>query len=66
LTAFFRDGVPANFAEARESDSEAFAGFFNTLRARGVLLPPSQYEAWFLSAAHDDDAIDATLEALPR
>jgi glutamate-1-semialdehyde 2,1-aminomutase len=66
LTAFFRDGAPANFAEARESDSEAFAGFFNTLRARGVLLPPSQYEAWFLSAAHDDEAIDATLEALPR
>ena len=66
LTAFFRDRAPANFAEARESDTEQFARLFNSLRARGVLLPPSQYEAWFLSAAHDDEVIDATLEALER
>jgi len=65
LTLFFRDGAPINFAEARQSDTALFAGFFNTMRERGVLLPPSQYEAWFLSAAHDDEAIAATLEALP-
>jgi glutamate-1-semialdehyde 2,1-aminomutase len=33
------------------------------MRSAGVLLPPSQFEAWFVSAAHDDDVIDATLDA---
>jgi glutamate-1-semialdehyde 2,1-aminomutase len=63
LTMFFRDSAPANFAEARECDAGAFARFFNSMRAAGVMLPPSQFEAWFLSAAHDDAVIDATLEA---
>jgi glutamate-1-semialdehyde 2,1-aminomutase len=63
LTVFFRDGAPANFREAKESDTEAFARFFHLMRSAGVLLPPSQFEAWFVSAAHDDDVIDATLDA---
>jgi glutamate-1-semialdehyde 2,1-aminomutase len=33
------------------------------MRDAGILLPPSQFEAWFISAAHDDHAIDMTLEA---
>jgi glutamate-1-semialdehyde 2,1-aminomutase len=52
LTVFFRDRAPANFREAKESDTEAFARFFHRMR-----------EAWFVSAAHDDDVIDATLDA---
>ena len=40
-----------------------FASFFNRLRAGGVLLPPSQYEAWFVSAAHDPTAVELTMEA---
>ena len=63
LTLFFRDQAPTNFREAKESDTAAFARFFNRMRAAGVLLPPSQFEAWFLSAAHDDAVIDATLDA---
>ena len=63
LTLFFRDRVPTNFAEARSSDTDAFARFFNSMRDARVLLPPSQFEAWFLSAAHDDGVIDSTLEA---
>ncbi|HAF19153.1 MAG TPA: aspartate aminotransferase family protein, partial [Chloroflexi bacterium] len=63
LTVFFRDRAPANFREAKESDTEAFARFFHLMRSAGVLLPPSQFEAWFVSAAHDDDIIDATLHA---
>jgi len=63
LTLFFRDTPPNNFREARECDSQAFGRFFRRMRDRGVLLPPSQFEAWFISAAHDDVAIDATLEA---
>jgi glutamate-1-semialdehyde 2,1-aminomutase len=63
LTVFFRDRAPANFREAKESDTEAFARLFHLMRGAGVLLPPSQFEAWFVSAAHDDDVIDATLDA---
>ncbi len=63
LTVFFRDKAPANFREAKESDTEAFVEFFHRMWQAGVHLPPSQFEAWFLSAAHDDAVIDATLEA---
>jgi glutamate-1-semialdehyde 2,1-aminomutase len=63
LTLFFRDAAPTNFREAKECDTEAFGRFFRRMRDAGVLLPPSQFEAWFLSAAHDNRAIDATLDA---
>jgi glutamate-1-semialdehyde 2,1-aminomutase len=63
LTLFFRDSAPRNFREAKESDTNAFAKFFQHMRDAGVLLPPSQFEAWFLSAAHDDAVIDATIDA---
>ncbi|MGH7765060.1 MAG: aspartate aminotransferase family protein, partial [Candidatus Dormibacteraceae bacterium] len=66
LTVFFRDGVPANYSEARSSDPKAFARFFAQMREAGVLLPPSQFEAWFLSSTHDSQAIEATLEAAGR
>jgi glutamate-1-semialdehyde 2,1-aminomutase len=66
MTVFFRESPPANFQEARASDTEAFARFFHRMLDGGVLLPPSQFEAWFVSAAHDDQLIDATLEAASR
>jgi glutamate-1-semialdehyde 2,1-aminomutase len=65
LTLFFRDRPPRDFGEARESDTTAFAAFFRAMKQAGVLLPPSQYEAWFLSAAHDDQVIDETIRAIP-
>src|SRR5260370_36528073 len=65
LTVFFRDRAPANFREAKESDTEAFARFFHFMRSAGVLLPPSQFDAWFVSAALDADVIDATLNDAP-
>jgi glutamate-1-semialdehyde 2,1-aminomutase len=61
LTVFFRPTPPRNFAEAKKSDTQAFARFFHTMLDAGVLLPPSQFEAWFVSAAHDEAAIDQTL-----
>jgi glutamate-1-semialdehyde 2,1-aminomutase len=64
LTLFFRDIAPKNFHEAKQCDTAEFARFFHRMRSAGVLLPPSQFEAWFVSAAHDDAIIDATLEAL--
>ena len=66
LTMFFRDAPPANFKEAKASDTRAFARFFRNMRKAGVLLPPSQFEAWFVSAAHDDTVVDATLTAAER
>ena len=66
LTVFFRPRPPRNFADAKEADTAAFAHFFHAMLGRGVVLPPSQFEAWFVSAAHDETVIDATLEALAR
>jgi glutamate-1-semialdehyde 2,1-aminomutase len=66
MTLFFRDEPPCNFAEAKESDTEAFARFFHAMLERGVVLPPSQFEAWFVSAAHDDAVVDATLQAVEQ
>jgi glutamate-1-semialdehyde 2,1-aminomutase len=63
LTVFFTPQPPANFEEASRSDLGRFARFFGAMLDRGVLLPPSQFEAWFVSAAHGDDEIRATVEA---
>lgn len=65
LTLFFREAAPRNFAEARSCDTAGFARFHASLRRAGVLIAPSQFEAWFISAAHTDADVDATLEALP-
>ena len=64
LTLFFRGRPPRNFREAKSSDTKAFARFFHSMLEAGVLLPPSQFEAWFVSAAHDASVIGSTLEAL--
>lgn len=56
----------ADYATARRQDLEAFKAFFHAMLAQGVYLPPSAFEAWFLSAAHDDEAVDAVLAALPE
>lgn len=63
LTPFFRGSAPRDYAEARESDTAAFARFHASMLERGVLLPPSQFETWFVSLAHDEAALDATVEA---
>lgn len=63
LTLFFRDGAPHDYAEAAASDTAAFARFHRALRTRGVLLPPSQFEAWFVSLAHSEADIDRTAAA---
>jgi glutamate-1-semialdehyde 2,1-aminomutase len=64
LTVFFRGAAPVNYREAKESDTDRYAAFFNTLRTNGVLIPPSQFEAWFVSSAHDESTVDATIDAL--
>jgi len=58
-------GHVRDFGEARGQSPAAYAAFFHAMLSRGVYLPPSPYEAWFLSAAHDDDAIGRIAAALP-
>lgn len=57
FTVFFRETAPTTYAEARTCDLDAFATFFNAALAGGVYLPPSQFEAAFFGAAHDDRAM---------
>ena len=57
LTAFFADGPVHDYASAKQASPAAFAGWFKRLQAIGVSLPPSQFEAAFVSTAHDDDAL---------
>jgi glutamate-1-semialdehyde 2,1-aminomutase len=54
-----------DFDQAHAQSAAAYAAFFHAMLDRGVYLPPSGYEAWFLSAAHDEDAISRIAEALP-
>jgi glutamate-1-semialdehyde 2,1-aminomutase len=58
LTLFFTDGPVTDYASAKRSDTAKFAGFFRGMRERGVFLPPSQFEAMFLSLAHTESEID--------
>jgi glutamate-1-semialdehyde 2,1-aminomutase len=54
-----------DFGAARSQSSPAYAAFFHAMLDRGVYLPPSPFEAWFLSAAHDETAIGQVADALP-
>lgn len=63
LTVFFRDGIPTTTDEAMASDRVAYARFFGVMLDAGVLLPPSQFEAWFLSLAHGPEIIEETVLA---
>ena len=63
LTTFFRPAAPTNYAEARESDTAMFGRFHRAMLERGVMLPPSQFETWFVSNAHTEADIDATVNA---
>ena len=60
---YFREGAPRSFAEVMQSDRERFNRFFHAMLERGVYLAPSAYEAGFVSAAHGQAEIDATLAA---
>ncbi|TYA11715.1 glutamate-1-semialdehyde 2,1-aminomutase [Paenibacillus faecis] len=63
FSTHFCDHPVTNYAEAQDTDSEAFAAFFRAMLNRGVNLAPSKYEAWFLTTAHTEADIDFTLEA---
>jgi glutamate-1-semialdehyde 2,1-aminomutase len=62
--AFLPD-APHDYATALTQDAWRYPAFFHAMLDAGVSLPPSVYEAWFLTAAHDEDALGRVLEALP-
>jgi glutamate-1-semialdehyde 2,1-aminomutase len=63
LSLFFTSQAPVNYEEVRASDTERYARFFHAMLDGGVYLAPSQFEAAFTSSAHDERAIEITLQA---
>jgi glutamate-1-semialdehyde 2,1-aminomutase len=63
LTIFVSENPVCNYRDAQKSDTARFGVFFQEMLRRGIFLPPSQYEALFVSAAHTDSEIDATIAA---
>jgi glutamate-1-semialdehyde 2,1-aminomutase len=65
FSPFWRAGEVVNFTDAGEQDTATYAAFFHAMLKQGVYLPPSAFEAWFVSAAHDDEALEVFVRALP-
>ena len=65
FSVFFGPGKVVDYATARRQSAKQFAAFFHAMLDRGVYLPPSAYEAWFLGAGHDDVAIERIADAAP-
>jgi len=63
MTLFFTEGPVKDYASAKMSDTKRFAKFFIEMLNQGIYLPPSQYEAWFISLAHTQKDLDKTIEA---
>jgi len=66
FTAFFQEGEAVDFNSAKKSNTSAFGEFFRGLLENGVYFAPSQFEACFVSAAHDDRAVAHTIDAVER
>ena len=66
FSLFFNENPVVDMATALASDAKLFGRFFHACLDGGVYLPPSAYEAWFLSTAHEGDAIDRACEVVAR
>ncbi len=64
FSVFLREGQVHDYDDARDQDTALFGRFFHAMLSRGVHLPPSCYEVWFVSAAHDDEAVERTVRAI--
>ncbi len=62
FTVFFTEGPVNNLTDAKTCDTEKFGRFYHRMRKGGVSLPPSQFEAAFLSTVHGDDEIERILD----
>ncbi|MFJ4999223.1 glutamate-1-semialdehyde 2,1-aminomutase [Microbacterium sp. NPDC088619] len=65
FSASFRASAPRTYVEAQAQESFRYAPFFHAMREQGVALPPSVFEAWFLTAAHGEEELQRIEAALP-
>jgi glutamate-1-semialdehyde 2,1-aminomutase len=65
FSVFFSEGEVRNYEDAKKQQAFRFNAFFHAMLARGVYLPPSAFESWFVSTAHDERAIESIAAALP-
>ena len=66
FSVFFRDGEVRTYDDARDQDTAAFGRFFHAMLDAGVYLPPSAFESWFVSGAHDEAAVEHVLVGAAR
>ncbi len=66
FTLFFTTQPVRDFASAKSCDTARFNRFFHSMLEQGIYLPPSQFEAAFISAAHTDEDIDRTVAAIRK
>jgi glutamate-1-semialdehyde 2,1-aminomutase len=64
FSIFFTAGEVTNYDEAKQQRVEVFKAFFHSMLSQGVYLPPSAFEAWFVSTAIDDEALSRIAEAV--
>ncbi len=65
FSIFFAESPVTDFVQAQACETFRYGPFFHAMLDAGVYLPPSAFEAWFVTAAHDDTAISRIAEALP-
>ena len=65
FSVFFTDAPVRDYAAAARQEAWRYRAFFHAMLDAGVYLPPSAFEAWFVSAAHDDAALDRVVDVLP-
>ncbi|KAA0935707.1 MULTISPECIES: glutamate-1-semialdehyde 2,1-aminomutase [Streptomyces] len=65
FSVFFTGADVRNYEDAKTQESYRFNAFFHSMLAQGVYLPPSSFESWFVSTAHDEQAVQRIADALP-
>jgi glutamate-1-semialdehyde 2,1-aminomutase len=65
FSVFFTDEEVRDYEDAKRQEAFRFTGFFHSMLAQGVYLPPSAFESWFVSTAHDERAVERIAAALP-
>ena len=66
LTVYFTNEKVENYDQAQNTDGEMFGRFFKLMLQQGINLAPSKYEAWFITIAHTEEDIDATISATEK
>jgi glutamate-1-semialdehyde 2,1-aminomutase len=65
FSVFFAEGPVRDWSDAAAQEAWRYPPFFHAMLEAGIYLPPSAFEAWFVSAAHDDAVLDRVVAALP-